>query len=148
MLETKLPSLSPLSPPSSSLSSSSSISIPPSSSLSSSPLSSNPPSLSSSSSSVSFYIFQHQNFVCQFIFEFICVFLTTCFLLFMGFRCNILLTNISIDLLFLALVFLKNVSTFDKQFSKFIMCYNLNRKLVLELYLLFQSFRAILIMYV
>ena len=40
-----------------------------------------------------------------FIFEFICVFLTTCFLLFIGFRCNTLLKNFSIDLLLLALVF-------------------------------------------
>ena len=39
-----------------------------------------------------------------FIFEFICVFLTTCFLLFIGFRCNTLLKNFSIDLLLLALV--------------------------------------------
>ena len=38
-------------------------------------------------------------------FEFIWVFLTTCFLLFICFRCNILLANISIDLLLLALVF-------------------------------------------
>ena len=49
-------------------------------------------------------------------------FLTTCFLLFIGFRCKVLLTNISIDLLLLALVFLTNFSTFNKQFSKFIMC--------------------------
>ena len=61
-----------------------------------------------------------------FIFEFICVFRTTCFLLFIGFRCNILLMNISIDLLLLALVFLKNFSPFNKQFPKFIMCYNFN----------------------
>ena len=48
-------------------------------------------------------------------FEFIWVFLTTCFLLFICFRCNILLANISIDLLLLALVFfLKNFSTFNK----------------------------------
>ena len=49
-------------------------------------------------------------------------FLTTCFLLFIGFRCKVLLTNISIDLLLLALVFLTSFSTFNKQFSKFIMC--------------------------
>ena len=72
-------------------------------------------------------------------------FLTTCFLLFTGFRCNILLTNIYIDLLLLALVFLKNFSTFNKRYSKFIMCYNFNYRLVLDLYILFQSFRAVLI---
>ena len=32
---------------------------------------------------------------------YLCFFLTTCFLLFVGFRCNILLSNISIDLLLL-----------------------------------------------
>ena len=48
-------------------------------------------------------------------------FLTTCFLLFIGFRCKVLLSNISIDLLLLALVFLTSFSTFNKQFSKFIM---------------------------
>ena len=57
-----------------------------------------------------------------FIFEFICAFLTTSFLLFIGFRCNILLSNISIDLLLLALAFLKNVSTFNKQFSEKLSC--------------------------
>ena len=72
-------------------------------------------------------------------------FLTTCFLLFTGFRCNILLTNIYIDLLLLALVFLKNFSTFNKQYSKFIMCYNFNYRLVLDSYILFQSLRAVLI---
>ena len=72
-------------------------------------------------------------------------FLTTCFLLFTGFSCNILLTNIYIDLLLLALVFLKNFSTFNKRYSKFIMCYNFNYRLVLDLYILFQSFRAVLI---
>ena len=72
-------------------------------------------------------------------------FLTTCFLLFIGFRWNILLTNIYIDLLLLALVFLKNFSTFNKRYSKFIMCYNFNYRLVLDLYILFQSFRAVLI---
>ena len=40
-----------------------------------------------------------------FIFEFLCVFLTTCFLLFIGFRCKTLLKNFSIDLLLLALFF-------------------------------------------
>ena len=80
-----------------------------------------------------------------FVFEFLCVFLTTCFLLFIGFRCNILLTNTFNDLLLLALVFLKNFSTFNKQFSKFIMCYDFNCKLVLDLYILFQCFRTVFI---
>ena len=40
-----------------------------------------------------------------FIFEFLCVFLTTSFLLFIGFRCKTLLKNFSIDLLLLALFF-------------------------------------------
>ena len=56
-----------------------------------------------------------------FIFEFICVLFTTFFLLFTGFRCDILLKNIHIDLLLLALGFLKNFSTFNKRYSKFIM---------------------------
>ena len=72
-------------------------------------------------------------------------FLTTCFLLFIGFRWNILLTNIYIDLLLLALVFLKNFSTFNKRYSKFIMCYNFNYRLILDLFILFQSFRAVFI---
>ena len=72
-------------------------------------------------------------------------FLTTCFLLFTSFSCNILLTNIYVDLLLLALVFLKNFGTFNKRYSKFIMCYNFNYRLVLDLYILFQSFRAVLI---
>ena len=80
-----------------------------------------------------------------FIFEFICVFLTTWFLLLIGFRCKILQTNIYIDLLLLAIAFLKNFSTFNKRYSKFIMCYNFNYRLVLDLYILFQSFRAVLI---
>ena len=140
---TKLPSSSILSPPSSSLSSSS-ISASPSSSLSSSPLSLNPQS--STSCSVSFYISLTSE---------VCVspsylnssvfFLTTCFLLFTGFSCNILLTNIYIDLLLLALVFLKNFSTFNKRYSKFIMCYNFNYRLVLDSHILFQSFPAVLI---
>ena len=50
-------------------------------------------------------------------------FLTTWFLLFTHFSCNILLTNIYIDLLLLALVFLKNFSTFNKRYSNFIMCH-------------------------
>ena len=139
---TKLPSSSILSPPSSSLSSSS-ISASPPSSLSSSPLSLNPQS--STSCSVSFYISLTSE---------VCVsptylnssvfFLTTCFL-FTGFRCDALLTNIYIDLQLLALVFLKNFSTFNKRYSKFIMCYNFNYRLVLDLYILFQSFRAVLI---
>ena len=88
---TKLPSSSILSPPSSSLSSSSP----------SPQLSLNPPS--SSSSSVSFYfsltseVRVSPSYLNSSVF-----FLTTCFLLFIGFRCNILLTNISIDLLVLA----------------------------------------------
>ena len=71
-------------------------------------------------------------------------FLTTCFLFFIGFN-NILLTNIYIDLLLIALAFLKNFSTFNKWYSKIIMCYNFNCKLVLDLYILFRSFRAVLI---
>ena len=135
-------------PPSSSLSSSSSISTSsPSSSLSSSsspPLSLNPPS--SSSSSVSFY-FSLTSEVCvspSYLNSSV-FFLTTGFLLFTGFRCNILLTNIYIDLLLLELVFLKNFGTFNKRYSKFIMCYNFNYRLVLDLYILFQSFWAVLI---
>ena len=142
---TKLLSSSILSPPSSSLSSlssSSSVSTSPSSSLSSSsssPLSLNPPS--SSSSSVSFYIsLTSEVRVSPSYLNSSVFFLTTCFLLFTGFSCNILLTNIYIDLLLLALVFLKNFSTFNKRYSKFIMCYNFNYRLVLDLYILFQSF--------
>ena len=71
-------------------------------------------------------------------------FLTICFLFFIGFN-NILLTNIYIDLLLIALAFLKNFSTFNKWYSKIIMCYNFNCKLVLDLYILFRSFRAVLI---
>ena len=145
---TKLPSSSILSPPSSSLSSSSSISTSPSlssssSSSSSSALSLNPPS--SSSSSVSFYfsltseVRVSLSYLNSSVF-----FLATCFLLFTGFRCNILLTNIYIDLLLLALVFSKNFQKFEK-YSKFIMCYNFNYRLVLDLYILFQSFWAVLI---
>ena len=109
----------------------------PPSSSSSSPLSLNP---TSSSSSVSFYISSLSE---------VCVspsylnssvfFLTTCFLLFTGFRCNILLTNIYIDLLLLALAFLKKFSTFNKRYSKFIMCYNLNCRLVLDSFSIFPS---------
>ena len=114
------------------------------SSLSSSPLSLNPPS--SSSSSVSFYfsliseVHASPSYLNSSVF-----FLTTCFLLFTGFSCNILLTNIYIDLLLLALVFLKNFSTFNKRYSKFIMCYNFNYRLVLDLYIIFQSFEGVLI---
>ena len=72
-------------------------------------------------------------------------FLTICFLLFTGFRCNILLTNVYIDLLLSALVSLKNFSTFNKRYSKFIMCYNFNYKLALDFYILFQSFGAVFI---
>ena len=80
-----------------------------------------------------------------FIFEFICVFLTACFLLLIGFRCKILQTNIYIDLLLLAIAFLKNFITFNKRYSKFIMCYNFNFRLVLYSYILFESFPAVLI---
>ena len=45
----------------------------------------------------------------------------------------------------LALVFLKHFSTFNKQYSKFIMCYNFNCRLVLDLYILFQCFQAVLV---
>ena len=148
---TKLPSSSILSPPSSSLSSlssSSSISTSPSSSLSSSS-SSSPLSLNtstSSSSSVSFYISSTSEVrVSHSYLNSSVFFLTTCFLLFTGFRSNILLTNIYTDLLLLALFFLKNFSTFNKRYSKFFMCYKLNYRLVLDLYTLFQSFRAVLI---
>ena len=65
--------------------------------------------------------------------------------LFTDFSCNILLTNIYIDLLLLALVFSKNFSTFNKQYSKFIICCNFNYRLVLHLYILFKSFQAVLI---
>ena len=57
-----------------------------------------------------------------------------------------MLSNISIDLLLLSALFvLENFSTFNKRFSKFIMCYNFNCRLVLDLYILFQSFRAVFI---
>ena len=55
--------------------------------------------------SFTLHAFDNRSLCVTSIFEFNCVFLTTCFLLFIGFRCNILLTNISIDLLLLALVF-------------------------------------------
>ena len=55
--------------------------------------------------SFTLHVFDNRSSCVTFIFKFNCVFLTTCFLLFIGFRCNILLTNISIDLLLLALVF-------------------------------------------
>ena len=51
------------------------------------------------------HFFDIRNSCVTLMFEFIWVFLTTCFLLFICFRCNILLANISIDLLLLALVF-------------------------------------------
>ena len=127
---TKLPSSSIQSLTSSSLSSlssSSSISASPSSSLSSSSSSSSPLSLnpqSPSSSSVSFYISSTSEVrVSPSYLNSSVLFLTTCFLLFTGFRCNILLTNIYIDLLFR--FFLKNFSTFNKRYSKFIMCLTL-----------------------
>ena len=127
---TKLPSSSIQSLTSSSLSSlssSSSISASPSSSLSSSSSSSSPLSLnpqSPSSSSVSFYISSTSEVrVSPSYLNSSVLFLTTCFLLFTGFRCNILLTNIYIDLLFW--FFLKNFSTFNKRYSKFIMCLTL-----------------------
>ena len=91
------------------------------------------------------HFFDIRNSCVIFIFEFICVFLTTCFLWFIGFRCNISLKNFFIDLLLLALVFLKSVSSSNKQISKFIMCYNFNCRLVLDLYVLFPSFKAVLI---
>ena len=57
---------------------------------------------------------------------------------------NILLTNIFIDLLLLALGFLKNLSTRNKQFSKFMMYYNFNCRLVfVDLYILFQPFQTV-----
>ena len=144
---TKLPSSSILSPPSSSLSSlssSSSISTSPSSSSSSPLLTLNPPL--PSSSSVSFYISSTSEVrVSPSYLNSSLFFLNTCFLLFIGFRCNILLTNIYIDLLLFALVFLKNFSTFNERYSKFVMCYNFNCRLVLDLYILFQSFQAVLI---
>ena len=121
---TKLPSSPILSPPSSSLSSLSSlssISTSPSSSLSS-PSSSSLLSLNPPSSSASLVSFVSPSYLNSSVF-----FSTTCFLLFTGFRCNTLLTNIYIDLLLLALVFLKNFSTFNKRFPKFIMCYNFNK---------------------
>ena len=107
---TKLPSSSPLSPPSSSLSSlslssSSSFSTSPSSSLlsSSSPLSLNPPP--SSSSQFHFTFLWHQKFACHLHIWIHLCFFNYLFLLFIGFRCNILLRNISIDFLLIPLVF-------------------------------------------
>ena len=91
------------------------------------------------------HFFDIKSLCVTFIFEFICVFLAICFLLFIGFRCNILLTNIYINLFLLALVFSKIFSAFNKQFSKFIMYYNFNCRLVLDLYIRFQSFQAVLI---
>ena len=70
-------------------------------------------------------------------------FLTICFLLLTCFRCNVLLTNIYIELLLLALIFLKNFSTFYKRYSKFIMRYNFYCRLVSDFHILFQSFRAV-----
>ena len=141
---TKLPSSSIVSPPYHHLSSSSSISTSLSSSSSSPQLSLNPPS--SLSSSVSFYFSSTSEVrVSQSYLNSSVFFLTTCFLLLTGFRCNILLTNIYTDLLLLALVCLKNFSTFNKQYSKFIMCYNFNYRFVLDLYILFQSFWAVLV---
>ena len=108
---TKLPSSSPLSPPSSSLSSlslssSSSFSTSPSSSLlsSSSPLSLNPPP-SSSSSQFHFTFLWHQKFACHLHIWIHLCFFNYLFLLFIGFRCNILFRNISIDFLLIPLVF-------------------------------------------
>ena len=107
--------------------------------ISSSSSSSNP--RSPSSSSVSFYIsltsevLWSPSYLNSSVF-----FLTTCFLLFIGFRCNILLTNIYIDRLLLALVFLKLFSYFNKRYSKFIMCYNFNCILVLDIYIFFFIF--------
>ena len=95
----------------------------------------------SSSSSVSFYfsltseVHASPSYLNSSVF-----FLTTCFLLFTDFSCNILLANIYIDLLLLALVFLKHFSTFNKRYSKFIMCYNVNCRLVLDLFIFYQIF--------
>ena len=50
-----------------------------------------------------------------------------------------------IELFLLTLVFLKSFSTFHKQFSKFIMCYNFNCRLELDLCILFQSFQAVFV---
>ena len=95
---------------------------------------------SSSSSSVSFHIsLTSEVHVSPSYLNSSVFFLTACFLLFIGFRCHILLTNIYIDLLLLALVFSKIFQKFEK-YSKFIMCYNFNYRLVLDLYILFQSF--------
>ena len=100
----------------------------------------------SSSSSVSFYFsLTSEVHASPSYFNSSVFFLTTCFLLFTGFSCNILLANIYIDLLFLALVFLKNFSTFNERYSKFIMCYNFDYRLVLDLYILLQSLRAVFI---
>ena len=95
--------------------------------------------------SFALHFFDTGSLCVTFIFEFICVFLTACFLLLIGFRCKILQTNIYIDLLLLAIAFLKNFSTFNKRYSKFIMCYNFNCRLVLYSYILFESFLAVLI---
>ena len=45
----------------------------------------------------------------------------------------------------LGLAFLKNFSTFNKRHSKFCMCCNFNSRLALDLYILFQSIRAVLL---
>ena len=95
--------------------------------------------------SFTLHVFDNRSSCVTFIFKFNCVFLTTCFLLFVGFRCNILLTNISIYPLLLALVVFKNFSTFNKHFPKIIMWYNFNCRLVSDLYILFQFFQAVLI---
>ena len=50
-----------------------------------------------------------------------------------------------IELFLLTLVFLKIFSTFHKQFSKFIMCFNFNCRFVLDLCILFQSFQAVFV---
>ena len=127
------------------LPSSSSVSTSPSSSLSSSPLSLNPPS-SSFSPSVSFSTSSTSEVRVSLSYFNSSVFcLTTCLLLCIGFRSIILLANTFIDLLIWALVFLKNVNIFNKQFSKFIMCYKFNCRLVFDLYIIFQSFRTVFI---
>ena len=62
-----------------------------------------------------FNFFGNRSSRVTFVFEFIYVLFNYLFLLFIAFRCNILLTNIFIDFLLLALFFLENLSTFNKK---------------------------------
>ena len=142
---TWLPSLSPPSPSLLSLLESSiSTSTPSLSSSSPLSLNSRSSSSSSSSSSASFSISSTSEVrVSPLYLSSSMLYLTTCFLLFIGFRCNVLLTNIFIYPLLLALVFLKNCITFNKQISKFIMCYNFNWRFIYSFSIFPNSFHNI-----